>query len=330
MDGRCRGGVGTLEDMSVTTDHGRDLDPTDLPTPGSSTEQPTGTTPGRAAELESFRIAPAAEVAPTSRRAAREAEAAAAKARQRRQPRAAERPAGRPAQAKAKPRATRSQRNVRGIAVMLLMVPALFLTVALPHTAGSFGSGPSAAAAAADELAKLKLEQAQGVTVASGAPAQTVERDDYTATSGAELRRAEIAQNYEAYSGPTAAQYLENPAYPNFSLSEVVNVGLQYVGVPYVYGGATPAGFDCSGFVKYVYAQFGVDLPHSVPAQAARGTVISAADAQPGDLVIWSDHGHDGIYMGNGNVLHAPNPSKSVMVRPLYSFESVYYVRIGI
>lgn len=327
MDGRCFGGVGTLEELSVTNDHGRDLDPTDLTNPGGSNEQPTPNLTA-ASDLERFRIAPATDIAPISRRAAREA-AAVAKPRQRRQSRAASRPAPKAEKARS-PRRSGKQRNVRGIAVMLLMVPALFLTVALPHTAGSFGSGPSAAAAAAEELAQLKLEQAQGVTVASGAAVQTVERDDYTATSGAELRRAEIAQSYSAYTGPTAAEYLANPAYPSFSLSEVVNVGLQYVGVPYVYGGATPAGFDCSGFIKYVYAQFGVDLPHSVPAQAAMGTVISAEDAQPGDLVIWSDHGHDGIYMGNGNILHAPNPSKSVMVRPLYSFESVYYVRIGI
>jgi len=312
----------------VTTDHGRDLDPRDLPTPGSSTEQPTQNHDD-AGGLEQFRITPAAEIAPISRRAAREAQAAAAKPRQRRQSRATTRPAVRAERTKA-PRSTRRQRNVRGIAVMLLMVPALFLTVALPNYASGLGGGQSAAAAAAEELAKVKLEQAQAVTVASGAPVQAVERDEYTATSGAEIRRAEIAQSYSAYTGPTAAQYLENPAFPDFSLSQVVNVGLQYLGTPYVYGGATPAGFDCSGLVMYVYAQFGVSLPHSVPAQAAAGTVISAADAQPGDLVIWSDHGHDGIYMGNGNVLHAPNPSKTVEVRPLYSFESVYYVRIGI
>lgn len=328
MDGRCSGSDGALEELSVTTDHGRDLDPTDLPTAGSPTDQPAHSI-NSASELEQFRIAPAAEVAPTTRRAAREAQAAAAKPRQRRQPRAATRPAAR-AERSTAPRRSPKQRNVRGIAVMLLMVPALFLTVALPNYASGLGGGQSAAAAAAEELAKVKLEQAQAVTVASGAPVQAVERDEYTATSGAEIRRAEIAQSYSAYTGPTAAQYLENPAFPDFSLSQVVNVGLQYLGTPYVYGGATPAGFDCSGLVMYVYAQFGVSLPHSVPAQAAAGTVISAADAQPGDLVIWSDHGHDGIYMGNGNVLHAPNPSKTVEVRPLYSFESVYYVRIGI
>ena len=99
--------------------------------------------------------------------------------------------------------------------------------------------------------------------------------------------------------------------------------------MPYRYGGDTPAGFDCSGFVQYVYAQFGVALPHSVSGQAAAGTPISLADARPGDLIIFNNMSHSGFYMGGGQILDAPYPGKSISVRPLWT-DSYYIVRIGI
>ena len=86
------------------------------------------------------------------------------------------------------------------------------------------------------------------------------------------------------------------------------SVAQQYIGTPYVYGGASPAGFDCSGYVMFVYAQFGISLPHSVSGQAAMGKRISIADAQPGDIVIMS--GHDGFYAGNGNIMDAPDTGR--------------------
>ncbi len=130
-----------------------------------------------------------------------------------------------------------------------------------------------------------------------------------------------------AYSGPSVGDFLANPPYPNFDLASVYNVATQYIGTPYVYGGATPAGFDCSGFVMYVYAQFGVSMPHSSAGQGAMGTRISEADAQPGDLVIMD--GHDGFYAGNGMILHAPYEGASVRVQPIWTSD-YYIVRIGI
>lgn len=98
----------------------------------------------------------------------------------------------------------------------------------------------------------------------------------------------------------------------------------QFQGVPYAYGGTTPSGFDCSGFTQYVYSKFGISLPRidyqqRVWAQA-HGTTVS--DPQPGDLM-WRS-GHVGIYVGNGLMIHAPRPGKSVSIVPVYaSFE--YY-----
>ena len=106
-----------------------------------------------------------------------------------------------------------------------------------------------------------------------------------------------------------------------------VDIALGYLGTPYSWAGASPAGFDCSGYVMYVYAQFGISLPHSVSGQAAMGKRISIADAQPGDLVIMP--GHDGFYAGNGNIMDAPDTGRSISIRPIWTSD-YYIVRLGI
>jgi len=88
------------------------------------------------------------------------------------------------------------------------------------------------------------------------------------------------------------------------------------VGVPYVYGGTSPDGFDCSGFTQYVFAQAGISLPRTSSAQGGVGTKVSAADAQPGDL-IWTP-GHISIYAGDGMQIDAPRPGKTIQVRQIW------------
>lgn len=163
--------------------------------------------------------------------------------------------------------------------------------------------------------------------------AAELERDTFRATSSATLLRREYATKFASYSGPSAADYVKayvsNPAHPAFSLDAVYNTALQYRGVPYVFGGADPSGFDCSGFIMFVYAQYGVSLPHSVHAQDGIGTPISEADAQPGDVVIFNDDSHDGFYAGNGMILHAPYPGAEVRVQKLWTSD-VHFERFGI
>lgn len=91
--------------------------------------------------------------------------------------------------------------------------------------------------------------------------------------------------------------------------ASLVKFAEQFVGqVPYVYGGNTPAGWDCSGFVQYVYAQFGISLPHSSGAQAGVGRAVAdLSQAMPGDIIANGDHA--AIYIGNGMVVNALNPS---------------------
>jgi len=92
---------------------------------------------------------------------------------------------------------------------------------------------------------------------------------------------------------------------------------MRYLGVPYVWGGASPSGFDCSGLVMYVYAQVGVSLPHSSYAQYGMGVPVSMSDLQPGDLVFFYGLGHVGIYVGGGNFIHAPHTGDVVKISSL-------------
>ncbi|WP_423922695.1 C40 family peptidase [Frigoribacterium sp. 2-23] len=252
------------------------------------------------------------------------------------------------AAAKAPVAARSKKRGFVTVGVMTLTA-GLFGTMALPafaQTAPGADGGSSASAA----LSHSRSADGQTVDVADTVVAADASRDGYTATSEAELasaaqavalasqreaQRAALASTYSSYKGPTAQQVVEtvnsssSTAKPAFSLDAVYQTGLKYLGTPYVYGGATPAGFDCSGFVMYVYAQFGISLPHSVGAQSRLGTPISAAEAVPGDVVVLNDGSHDGIYAGNGMILDAPKPGGVVSVRPLWT-SAVHYVRFGV
>jgi cell wall-associated NlpC family hydrolase len=101
--------------------------------------------------------------------------------------------------------------------------------------------------------------------------------------------------------------------------SGVVGIAMQYLGVPYAWGGASPKGFDCSGLVMYVFAQVGISLPHYTVAQYNYPDSVSVPrdQLQPGDLVFFAGLGHVGIYVGGGNFIHAPHTGSSVRIDSL-------------
>jgi cell wall-associated NlpC family hydrolase len=100
----------------------------------------------------------------------------------------------------------------------------------------------------------------------------------------------------------------------------VVEAAMKYRGVPYVWGGAGPGGFDCSGLVMYVFAELGVSLPHSAAMQYDSGTHVSRDQLEAGDLVFFGNPIHHvGIYVGNGDMIDAPYSGVSVRIDPLQS-----------
>jgi cell wall-associated NlpC family hydrolase len=107
----------------------------------------------------------------------------------------------------------------------------------------------------------------------------------------------------------------------------VTAYALQFLGTPYVWGGTTPAGFDCSGFTQYVYAHLGVSLPRVDTAQHAAGHDVALDQAMPGDLV-WKP-GHVGIYLGDGLMIHAPKPGDVVKVSRVSDVGMTTAVRVG-
>ena len=106
----------------------------------------------------------------------------------------------------------------------------------------------------------------------------------------------------------------------------VVGYAMLFLGRPYVWGGASPSGFDCSGFTMYVYAHFGVSLPHNAAAQYGYGSPVSSSDLQPGDLVFFDGLGHVGLYIGGGQFIHAPHTGDVVKISSLSGWYASTYV----
>lgn len=109
----------------------------------------------------------------------------------------------------------------------------------------------------------------------------------------------------------------------------IVETAEKYLGIPYVWGGNSPSqGFDCSGLVKYVMKELGVDMPRVARDQAKVGTeVASLAEAQPGDLLGMRNGSHIAIYLGDNKILQSPQPGENVSIRSLFSWDDIDTIR---
>ncbi|MGH4050156.1 MAG: NlpC/P60 family protein [Clostridium sp.] len=150
------------------------------------------------------------------------------------------------------------------------------------------------------------------------------EENQYTAQLSAdqasEERQAAASQPVLVASQATAPSVSLSRGGASVSSNAVIAYASKFMGIPYVWGGTSPSGFDCSGFTQYVFAHFGVNLPRVAQAQQNVGTRISRANLQPGDLVFFGSPAHHvGIYVGNGSMINAPHTGDVIKIQPLHS-----------
>ena len=152
--------------------------------------------------------------------------------------------------------------------------------------------------------------------------ARTTDRASRSAT------RASASPVPTVSASPTSTQTQAAPvAGPAPRSGGVLGIAASLAGIWYVYGGTTPAGFDCSGFTGYVYGKIGISLPRTAEQQRQFATPVS--NPQPGDLVFFGAPAyHDGIYAGNGMMWDSPRTGKAVALRPIWT-AAVSYGRVG-
>jgi cell wall-associated NlpC family hydrolase len=121
-----------------------------------------------------------------------------------------------------------------------------------------------------------------------------------------------LEAEHAALSQKGATEALQRPKRPG--RPRVVAIALRYLGIPYRWAGASPAGFDCSGFVMYVYGRVGISLPHNSAQLWNVGRPISRNRLEPGDVVFFHGLGHVGIYVGRGRFVHSPQTGDVVKV----------------
>lgn len=178
---------------------------------------------------------------------------------------------------------------------------------------------PAAASetAATDAAAAAAVPAAAPATSTPAAPAkQQPSRSSTTTTSAAQAKSTAASANTSQATAAKSAQPTK--------ASSVIATAKQYIGVSYVYGGTTPSGFDCSGFVQYVFSKNGITLPRVSRDQYQTGKSVSFSNLQPGDLVFFSlaKNGvvdHVGIYVGNNQFINASS-SKGVTIYTLGSY----------
>ncbi|WP_281164125.1 C40 family peptidase [Liquorilactobacillus sicerae] len=167
----------------------------------------------------------------------------------------------------------------------------------------------------------------QAVSEANDATSSTT-----TDSSNSSTTNQEQVANKTTSATSSSASSTANASSVDTSSVVAAAISLTKMNIPYVYGGASLSGMDCSGLTQYVYSKFGVSLPHNAASQAAMTTRESVSAAQPGDLLFWQNSGgvyHVAIYIGGGQFVHAPHSGANVSVGSISGFPPSFAGRLN-
>lgn len=191
---------------------------------------------------------------------------------------------------------------------------------------GVVSDGPSLDA----KISKGTVNQSNSTMLREGSTPKKVDLGKFNITSEPEPKPKIVTapQQQETYSNNASSSTTTQtqgpaPIYNANTGNAIVDAALSQVGTPYVYGGSQPGGFDCSGLTSWAYAQAGKSIPRTSGAQWSAGQAVSVNDMQPGDIVVSYGGGHVGIYIGNGQMVHAPTTGDVVKVSPLQPIDGV-------
>lgn len=179
--------------------------------------------------------------------------------------------------------------------------------------------------------ASSSSQQAQASSASSASSQQQAPQARTANNQQAAQSNNNQQQNNNNQTAQASSQAQQSSTTRTGSGNNVVSYAESFIGVPYVYGGTTPSGFDCSGFVQYVYNHFGKSLPRTTTQQENYGTQIPVSQAQPGDLYFWGNKGsayHVAICVGNGKYIAAPEPGQSVSIGSTQYFQPSFAVRL--
>ena len=173
--------------------------------------------------------------------------------------------------------------------------------------------------------------QATQATQTTQAATTTNQVAQTTSQPAAQTQTSQASQTTQA-SQQTQASQAQVATPSSYSVSALLSYAQTFTGVPYVLGGTTPAGFDCSGFTQYVFNHFGKNIGRTTYQQQYAGTKLAVSSAQPGDLLFWGAYGsayHVGIYLGGSSYIAAPEPGESVSVKSFTYYQPSFAVQVN-
>ena len=205
-------------------------------------------------------------------------------------------------------------------------------TAASTNTASSTSTTASSQAPKAKKTAtKAKSTTTNTSSNSNTSTSANTQSQSTASNSSASTTTNTAASSSQAVSQAPTASTSTATTTASASTSAITSYALTFLGVPYVWGGTKPSGFDCSGLVQYVYSHFGINLGRTTYTQQYAGTKISVASAQAGDLYFWGSYGsayHVAIALGGGQYVMAPAPGQNVMTGSVSSYTPSFAVRV--